>query len=97
MGDDEAAEGFVVFASMCEGVVPFTKPFIVLHRICEGSVGEGRRLFDELEGLPLCRGYGVWISMLRTMRNDLLAETVGDVETMSCRRKYSRIGFVLFI
>ena len=54
-------------------------------------------MFDELEGLALGFGYRVRITVLRHMGDDLLTKTVGEIEPMSVRRKFARIGFELFV
>ena len=54
-------------------------------------------MLDELEGLTLGFGYGVRITMFRHVGNDLFAETIGEIETMSVRREHARIRFELFV
>ena len=55
------------------------EPFVVLDGITEVCVGQGGGLFDELERMTLGFRYGVRITVLRHVGNDLLTETVSDV------------------
>jgi hypothetical protein len=104
-GDDETTEGFVGFlrtmwrtgTTKSRVFMPFMEPFVVLDGITEIGVGQGGGLFDELEGLTLGISDRVRITMFGHVRNDLIAKTVSEIETMSVRREYSRILFVLFI
>ena len=41
LGDDEAAEGFVLFSVEGIGLMPFMEPEIVLYGFGEGSISEG--------------------------------------------------------
>ena len=97
-GDDEATESFVLLGvAVGIGVMPFMEPFVVLDGITEIGIGFCGSFFDELEGLPLGGSHRVRIPMLGHVRDDLFAETVGEIETMSIRRDLARIGFEFFV
>ena len=50
-----------------------------------------------IEGLMLGFRHLVRITVFGTMGDDLLTETVGEVQTMVIRREFTRIGFEFFV
>ena len=97
-GDDETTEGFVELGvAVGRRFVPLVQPLVVLNRIAQVGIGFCGCFLDELKRMALRLGNRLRIPVLRAVRDNLLTETVGEIETMAIRRQYARIRFELLV